>query len=60
MRREKLWYNHFNNPLSLPSSVESNSSNKELPAGIHQAFKNCNFRTDTIAMDELVLLVPVK
>jgi hypothetical protein len=55
--RKKLWYTHFKNLLSPPSSAESNTDNEELPTGIHQAFKNCNFRTDTIDMDELVLVV---
>jgi hypothetical protein len=55
--REKLWYNHFNNLLSPPSSAESNADNEELPTGIHQAFKDCYLRTET-DMDELVL--PVK
>jgi hypothetical protein len=42
--------------LHLPST-ESNADDEELPTGIHQAFKSCNFRTDTIDMDELFLAV---
>jgi hypothetical protein len=33
--REKLWYNHFNNLFSPPSSTESNAADEELPTGIH-------------------------
>jgi hypothetical protein len=50
-------YNHFNYLFSPPSSAESNADDEELPTGKHQAFKNCNFRTDTIELDELVLAV---
>jgi hypothetical protein len=50
-------YNHFNNLLCPPSSAESNADDEELPTGIHLAFKNCNFRLDTIDLDELVLAV---
>jgi Reverse transcriptase (RNA-dependent DNA polymerase) len=55
--REKLWNNHFNNLLSPPSSAESNTDTEELPTGIHQAFKDCNFRMETIDTDEIVLAV---
>jgi hypothetical protein len=54
---EKSWYIHFYNLLSPPSSGESNTDNEELPTGIHQTFKSCNFCTDTIDMNELVLEV---
>jgi hypothetical protein len=59
MLREKNYgIINFNNLLSPPSSAESNADDEELPTGIRQSFsKNCNFRTDTIDMDELVLAV---
>ena len=52
--RENLWYNHFNNLLSPPPSTDNISDDEDLPTGIHKEFKNCNFRTDIIDMDELV------
>jgi hypothetical protein len=48
--REKLWYNHFQNFLSPPSLLRV-----ILMKSFH--LKNCNYPTDTIDMDELVLVV---
>jgi hypothetical protein len=55
--RNQLWYNHFNNLLSPPTSAESNTGNEDLSRGIDQAFNNQNYRADIIDKDELVLAV---
>jgi hypothetical protein len=36
---EKLWDNHFYNPLNPPTSTESDTDCDNLPTGIHEEFK---------------------